>query len=203
MVELESSFKCLEQHACHPRVYARLLFRDSGVGLEAEMLPRVFEMFTRVGEENKQGGLGIGLSLVRSLVGLHGGSVEARSEGLGKGSEFVVRLPLADARQRGDAARPQASSLKVLADRHILVVDDNRDAAESLGMLLRLLGAAVTVVYDGQTGLEAFARQRPSLALLDIGMPSLSPGKLLWREGSLEEAGQRWTAVRSDRRDLN
>jgi PAS domain S-box-containing protein len=149
--------------------------RDTGVGIPPEMLPRVFELFTQLDRhaDRAQGGLGIGLTLVKSLVEMHGGSVEASSEGAGRGSEFVVRLPLGTAalptHDPGKAARPS----DVLALRRVLVVDDNRDAAESLSMLLKLLGADVHVAYNGPDALEALAKYKPAVVLLDIGMPGM------------------------------
>lgn len=152
-----------------------LTVRDTGVGIPAEMLPRVFEMFTQVDRTlgRAQGGLGIGLTLVKRLVEMHGGTVEARSEGLGRGCEFLVRLPLAGS-SSGLAALPSTDpTLEVLALRRILVVDDNRDAADSLGMLLRFQGAEVQVAYDGPSALSALTAFQPAIMLLDIGMPSM------------------------------
>jgi signal transduction histidine kinase len=150
--------------------------RDSGVGIPAEMLPRVFELFTQVDRSagRAQGGLGIGLTLVKNLVEMHGGSVAVQSEGCGKGSEFVVRLPLAsDARQVGSAGLPEGRPSAALAPRRVLVVDDNRDAAESLGMVLNLLGAEAHVVSSGPEALEALGTYHPAVVLLDIGMPGM------------------------------
>jgi PAS domain S-box-containing protein len=151
--------------------------RDSGLGIPPEMLPQVFELFAQVDRNLKraQGGLGIGLALVKSLVQLHGGRVEAHSEGPGKGSEFIVRLPLANVHPTsgiGGTGRNEqfASSLPAL---RVLVVDDNRDAADSLGMLLRFLGADAQVVYGGAAALEAVRTYRPRLVLLDLGMPGM------------------------------
>ncbi len=148
--------------------------RDNGVGIRSDLLPQVFEMFTQVDRATgrAQGGLGIGLALVRSLVELHGGHVEARSEGLGKGSEFVVQIPLA-VNHSADAALAQEQTSARLSPLRILVVDDNRDAADSLGMLLEALGAEACVVYDGPTALQAFQSSRPAALLLDIGMPGM------------------------------
>ena len=149
--------------------------RDSGIGLDPASLTRVFEMFSQVTSsiERSEGGLGIGLALVRGLVEMHGGRVEARSDGPGRGSEFVVQLPLpttvpdvAEAPLRAPTAPP--------ASRRILVADDNVDAAESLALLLRLEGHAVEVVHDGAQAVAAVARERPDVALLDIGMPRLN-----------------------------
>lgn len=147
--------------------------RDTGIGIATDMLPRVFEMFMQVEgpHHGSQGGLGIGLALVRSLVQLHGGSVSATSDGLGRGSEFIVRLPLTE-----PVAISRVSPLpnvQSLSPARVLVVDDNRDAADSLGMLLRALGAEVTVVHDGAAALDRIAEVRPTTVLLDIGMPGL------------------------------
>jgi CheY-like chemotaxis protein len=150
--------------------------RDSGTGIAADVLPRVFEMFMQAdgSASRAQGGLGIGLTLVKSLVEMHGGSVEAHSEGPGKGSEFVVRLPLLGAKPAGAQAGPAGRQSTVLAGRRILVVDDSRDAAESLGLLLKLLGADVQIAYSGREALEALPNHQPNAVLLDIGMPGLN-----------------------------
>jgi PAS domain S-box-containing protein len=151
--------------------------KDTGVGIPPEKLPRLFEMFFQVDRtlERSQGGLGIGLSLVRRLVELHGGRVEARSEGAGKGSEFIVRLPVLVEEPKPPPAQELGSngSAKAMA-RRILVADDNRDAADSLAMLLRLAGHEVRTAYDGAAGVEVAERFRPEVALLDIGMPKLN-----------------------------
>jgi PAS domain S-box-containing protein len=148
--------------------------RDTGIGIEPDQLPQVFELFAQVDRDpgRVQGGLGIGLSLVRSLVKMHGGSVEARSEGTGKGSEFIVRLPAMLASERFERA-PAAQLATDLGARRVLVVDDNRDAAESLGMLLRLLGSDVKVAHGGQAALDVVEAYRPAVVLLDIGMPEM------------------------------
>jgi CheY-like chemotaxis protein len=148
--------------------------RDNGIGIAPEMLSRVFEMFTQIGggPQRAAGGLGIGLTLARSLVELHGGSIEARSAGLGLGSEFVVRLPLLSARQPRRPAAEQAEDFRH-SPRRILVVDDNVDAGQSLGMLLRQMGHEVQVEHDGLAAIEAAQAVRPELVLLDISMPGL------------------------------
>jgi len=150
--------------------------KDSGIGIAAEVLPRVFDMFSQVTPTllRSQGGLGIGLSLVKGLVELHGGSIEARSDGLNQGSEFVVRLPLAAEVSVPEPARPSASEQKAATKCRILIVDDNRDSADSLAMLLKLMGNEVGVAYDGEQALEVAAALRPDVALLDIGMPKLN-----------------------------
>jgi PAS domain S-box-containing protein len=155
--------------------------RDDGRGIAPDMLPRVFDLFTQAspGHDYSRGGLGIGLTLVRSMVELHGGSVEARSEGLRRGSEFVLRIPL-------DAAEPgypgiQAPASAEVASRRVLVVDDNRDAADSLGVLLTLLGLETRTAHDGTAALEAFDEFRPALVLLDLGMPRMNGYELAQR----------------------
>ncbi|MES2481621.1 MAG: ATP-binding protein [Pseudomonadota bacterium] len=148
---------------------------DNGVGIPADMLGKVFEMFTQVDRslERSKGGLGIGLSLVRRLVELHGGSVQARSDGDGRGSAFVVRLPvvesLDDSRRQQDDAQPVHAPL-----RRRILVDDNKDAAISLALLLRTMGNETAIAYDGPEALEVAAAFRPDVALLDIGMPKLN-----------------------------
>lgn len=151
--------------------------KDTGLGIPPDMLSRIFDMFTQVDHslERSQGGLGIGLTLVQRLVDLHGGTVEAHSEGAGKGSEFVVRIPLAPADESAARSMPPADGNGApLSSRRILVVDDNRDAANSLAMLLRLLGNEVLTAYDGLEAVETAAASRPDLILLDIGMPKLN-----------------------------
>ena len=149
--------------------------RDNGMGIPADMLPRVFDMFTQVDRslERSQGGLGIGLSLVRRLVEMHGGSVEARSDGHGLGSEFIVRIPVVPPAQQSE--EPQnGDSVHSPTCCRILVADDNLDAASSLAMLLGFLGNEVRTVNDGLEAVEAAAEFRPDVALLDIGMPKLN-----------------------------
>lgn len=149
--------------------------RDAGRGIPPNMLPRVFDPFVQVDRDpsRAQGGLGIGLTLVKSLVEMHGGSVEAYSKGPGHGSEFVVRLPLGAASFISPVPGNSAGPPAVLAPRRVLVVDDNQDAAESLGMLLKLLGADVRVAYSGPDALEAIVTYKPAVVLLDIGMPGM------------------------------
>lgn len=150
---------------------------DTGIGIPAEMLPRIFEMFTQDDRtlERSQGGLGIGLNLVRGLVEMHGGTVEAHSGGRGMGSEFVVRLPVLEdyvpaALRSSVDSEPAAKE----ASWRILVVDDNRDAANSLGILLRLAGNEIKVAYDGLQALDAAMEFRPDIIFLDIGLPGMS-----------------------------
>jgi signal transduction histidine kinase/ActR/RegA family two-component response regulator len=149
--------------------------RDNGLGIPPDMLPKVFDLFTQLDRtyNRAQGGLGIGLTLVRSLVDMHGGSVEAKSDGPGQGSEFVVRLPLAVGKIGMYDRVESAGRLAPVVPRRILVVDDSRDAADSLGMLLKFLGADVLTANDGPAALEALKTYRPSVVLLDLGMPGM------------------------------
>jgi PAS domain S-box-containing protein len=149
--------------------------RDNGIGISGEALPSLFTIFSQVDHslERSQGGLGIGLALVKGLVEMHGGSVAADSAGVGGGSKFVVRLPLAQAGPQ----ETNASASEVGRDssgRRILVVDDNRDAAASLSMMLSLLGHDTRTAHDGLEALDVAAAFRPEIVLLDIGMPKLN-----------------------------
>jgi len=159
----------------HEGAQAVIRVKDNGEGIPAPMLGRVFNMFTQVNTGMRaQGGLGIGLTLARTLLHLHGGTIEGKSEGSGQGSEFVVRLPLAAAEVAVNEA-PEAVAMPVASGmRRVLVVDDNEDAADSLGMLLRFLGAEVSVVHDGRSALAALKTFRPSVVLLDLGMPGMN-----------------------------
>jgi CheY-like chemotaxis protein len=151
--------------------------RDTGIGIPADHLPRLFEMFSQVAPalERSQGGLGIGLALVKGLVELHAGSVTARSDGPGHGSEFIVRLPMVIApAARGPQPAAAAVDAPAGSRRRILIVDDNVDAARSLGMMLSLQGNEVRLAHDGLEAVEAAAKFRPEVALLDIGMPRLN-----------------------------
>jgi CheY-like chemotaxis protein/two-component sensor histidine kinase len=150
--------------------------RDTGVGIPAQMLAKVFEMFTQVDRnlEQSQGGLGIGLSLVKGLVELHDGSVEARSDGHGTGSEFVVRLPVVLSLAGDGRDENAGGGAAVTARRRILVVDDNQDSALSLALLLRIMGNEARTAHDGFEALDVAAVFRPDMILLDIGMPKLN-----------------------------
>jgi CheY-like chemotaxis protein len=149
--------------------------KDNGEGIPPQMLNRVFNMFTQVDTGSRaQGGLGIGLTLARTLVHLHGGTIEAKSQGKGTGCEFAVRLPLAaEERTVAEAPKPLQPGQPLQLQR-VLVVDDNADAADSLGMLLQFLGAEVMVVHDGKAALEAMKTFCPAVVLLDLGMPGMN-----------------------------
>ena len=150
---------------------------DNGIGIAPAFLPKVFDLFAQAnpGLARTEGGLGLGLALVRQIVDLHGGSVEASSEGDGHGARFTVRLPCvarnAEAHELPEApavAEPQAT-----VSRHILIVDDNRDSAESMAMLLQLSGHATWIAYDGHAALALAAAHAPEVVLLDIGLPGV------------------------------
>jgi CheY-like chemotaxis protein/two-component sensor histidine kinase len=153
---------------------AAISVKDSGIGIPADMIDRIFELFTQVDGslERSHGGLGIGLTLAKRLVEMHGGSLKAFSAGAGMGSEFVVRLPIVvglgeqSCENNGHIA---GASRK----RRIMVVDDNENAAQLLGMLLQALGNDVQTAYDGLAALELAAEFRPDVVLLDIGMPKM------------------------------
>jgi PAS domain S-box-containing protein len=153
---------------------ATVRVRDNGEGIPAGMLGRVFNMFTQINTGSRaQGGLGIGLTLARTLVHLHGGTIEAQSEGVGQGCEFIVRLPLAERAALAPVPGKALPEDRPLAHQRVLVVDDNHDAADSLGMLLQFLGADVKVVHGGREALEAMREFKPKVVLLDLGMPHM------------------------------
>ena len=155
--------------------------RDDGIGIDASVLPSVFELFAQADRtlDRSQGGLGLGLSLVRALVEMHGGAVEAHSEGLGLGSEFVVRLPRLDPSgvpvppEPEPIAAPPADPAGVARGRRILVVDDNVRSAESLAMILGFEGHEVQVVHDGPTALQTICADRFDVVFMDIGLPGM------------------------------
>lgn len=151
--------------------------KDNGIGIPPEMLDKVFVMFAQAEHpiNRRNGGLGIGLSLVEGLVRLHGGSVAAHSTGVGKGSEFVVRLPRPSIEPAADGSRTGLSPPVTQNEaRHILIVDDNVDAANSLGQILEILGHHVTIVHDGNSAVDGFIFKKPDVVLLDLGLPDIS-----------------------------
>jgi CheY-like chemotaxis protein len=161
----------------HIRVAARqegqevvVAVEDDGLGISCDVLAHVFDMFRQIDGslERAQGGLGIGLTVVRRLVELHGGSINAQSEGLGKGSAFVVRLPVAAAASTAGSTKRPASNASV-SKRRVLVVDDNRDSGDTLGILLRTKGHEVRMARDGLEAIEV-----AEIILMDVGMPKLN-----------------------------
>jgi signal transduction histidine kinase/CheY-like chemotaxis protein len=164
----------IEVQVTHQADTLSVLVKDDGLGLAPESIGGIFEMFSQIEgvEGRSEGGLGIGLTLVRGLAELHGGTVEARSAGLGQGSEFIVRLPISDHQTSSPRATdpPPASPER----RRVLIADDNRDAADSLSLLLELSGHEVRVAHLGRTALSLAQTFRPDVAFLDIGMPDLT-----------------------------
>jgi CheY-like chemotaxis protein/two-component sensor histidine kinase len=151
--------------------------KDDGMGIAADMLPHIFDIFAQTDRAvaRSKGGLGIGLSLVRGLVDLHGGSVEARSDGPGKGSEFIVRLPVVLQRVVQEPAAPHTDTGQAGVRKcRLLIVDDLKDSADSLAMLLKMLGHEVHTAYDGEDAVIAAEKFQPEVVLLDVGMPKLN-----------------------------
>ena len=170
--------------------------RDNGIGLTPELLPRVFDLFIQGNRtpDRAEGGLGLGLSIVKSLIKLHSGTVEASSEGHGKGTEFIVRLPLvrlddgpvSESTADGSETTPPRTSSKI---RRVLIVDDNCDAAEMLAELLKLLGHSVAVAFDGPSALRAAPQIKPEVMLIDIGLPAMDGYELARRLKEIPELG--------------
>ena len=146
--------------------------KDNGAGIPAEKLESIFDMFMQVDRtsERSQGGLGIGLTLVKRLTEMHGGSIEARSDGEGQGSEFIVRLPILNRPVVAEESGSRVAS-DSQAQRRVLIVDDNLDSAESLAMLLEITGNKTYMAHDGLEALEQIEKYRPEVVLLDIGLP--------------------------------
>jgi signal transduction histidine kinase/ActR/RegA family two-component response regulator len=154
---------------------AVLRIADSGVGIEPELLPAVFDLFTQAERslDRSQGGLGVGLTIVQRVVELHGGKVTAYSAGLGEGSEFVVRLPLAE-KVNGVPRMPVKSIAQNARGQRVLVVDDNKDAADSIAMLLRQAGHDALVAYSSALAIETAKKFQPNAVFLDIGLPEMN-----------------------------
>jgi PAS domain S-box-containing protein len=162
--------------ACSHATEVEVRVRDTGKGIDPAQLERVFELFVQVDPNTKGalGGLGVGLALVRRVIELHAGHVQARSEGLGKGSEFIVRLPLAASQPRV-VGTPKPAAVEVAPRRlRVLIVDDNRDAANSLEALIQSMEQEARVAYDGESALTLSTSFRPDVVLLDIGLPHIS-----------------------------
>ncbi len=161
---------------------AVLRVRDDGIGIDPGQLTGIFQLFTQADTslERLSGGLGIGLALVRKLVELHGGEVEATSGGIGRGSEFVVRLPVADTESAQHDTRHRAAA-NPSSGKRILIVDDNRDACDSMAQLLQVCGHDTKTAYDGLAGVAAAETYSPDVILLDLGMPNLNGYDACWR----------------------
>ena len=157
----------------HDKDWVVISVRDNGIGISADLLPHVMEMFMQADRKkrNYKDGLGIGLALVKQLVEMHGGSVEPKSAGDNKGSEFTIRLPLS--RQQSSLTHGGLPLAPQPARQRILVVDDNRDAATTLAMLLKFLGNEVQTVHDGPSALRSVEEFCPNIVLLDLGMPEM------------------------------
>jgi len=155
---------------------AEIRVRDNGSGIGADQLPFVFDMFMQAEApiERSATGLGIGLALVKNLVEMHDGTVEAHSAGLGHGSEFVVRLPVTHEAAQPQPKTPPHDACVTTTARRVLVVDDNRDAAESLAMFLKLSGHETHIAHDGLEAVDKAAQLSPDIILLDIGLPKIN-----------------------------
>lgn len=167
--------------------------KDTGIGIDPLMIPRVFDLFVQAERrtELSSGGVGIGLSLVKKLVELHGGRVEVFSAGVGRGSEFIVMLPAADRPAASGRARVEPErTARARSPLRILLVDDNADSADGLGMLLEMQGHDVRVAYDGATALETAKTFRPQVAMLDIGMPLMDGYELARRLHAAPETSE-------------
>jgi CheY-like chemotaxis protein len=174
--------------------------RDNGVGIAPEVLPYIFDLFTQAERtpDRSQGGLGIGLALVKSLVALHGGTVHAHSDGLGRGSEFSVSLPCVARApaQAPDAGTGDADAAQDNGNLRVLVVDDNADAAQMLAALLEVQGHAVSVEYDARGALARAQDEHPDVLLLDIGLPDMDGYELARRlRAQPENAGATLVAL--------
>lgn len=173
----------LELRAWQEGERAMIAVRDNGIGIAPEMLPRLFTLFAqeRTALDRSEGGLGIGLALVKGVVHLHGGSVAASSLGPQRGSEFVVTLPISQPRGEEQAGRAADAPIQSGPRLTVLVADDNRDSAETCAMLLRLRGHEVHTAYSGQSAFDVAVRVRPQVLLLDIGMPEMNGYELASR----------------------
>jgi signal transduction histidine kinase/CheY-like chemotaxis protein len=199
--------------------------KDTGIGISVEQLPRIFDMFSQGdgAEERAEEGLGIGLCLARGLIDLHGGQIEARSEGPGRGSEFIVRVPLARAAAEADAASASANGLadtdtlspspshsRKTAGARVLVVEDNPDSADVLELMLRMAGHETKSARDGPHALTIADTFRPAVVVLDIGLPGMSGyevarqiRKRSWAEGVLLVAVTGWGQAEDQRRAMD
>ena len=169
------------------RGFAVVTVTDTGVGIDPDFLPRIFDQFVQSESTlaRSQGGMGVGLTLVRTLVTLHGGTVSASSAGVGHGSQFTVHLPTVDAKYMSVESEPSAAGLS--GPRSIVLVEDNADARELLASALRELGCTVAVAADGEEGLALFSELRPQAAVLDIGLPKLTGYEVAQRVRALDD----------------
>jgi CheY-like chemotaxis protein len=187
--------------ACAEDSDAVVRVSDSGIGIAPETLPKIFDLFVQEKRalDRSQGGLGIGLTVVRGLVALHGGSVSAKSEGLGRGSEFTIRIPLASRETLGAAIPGSPSSSSAVGPESgrlkVLVVDDNADAANMVGESLRTLGYGVRVACDAASALDVAVEFVPDLVLVDIGLPGMNGYELAGRLRGLEAPPRRIVAL--------
>ena len=166
--------------------------RDTGIGIAPDMLPHIFDPFVQADRslERSQGGLGIGLTLVRRLVELHDGSVTARSDGLGRGTEFAVRLPRVGAAASTPPRRRLRRALTRCPLGAILVVDDNKDAVDSLALLLSLVGQTVATASDGIDALTQFEHFGPDVVVLDLGLPGLNGYEVARRVRAMDRGSE-------------
>lgn len=172
--------------------HALVTITDDGAGIPVDMLASIFDVFTQVDHSlaRSQGGLGIGLTLVKNLVELHDGHIEARSDGAGRGSEFRIRLPLAErAASAGDTAPAASPPLEALPRRRVLVVDDVEPSAHTLALMLESLGQAVVAVHDGASALAAFSDEAPDIAFIDVAMPGMDGHEVAGRIRSAHANG--------------
>ena len=166
----------IELSACVRNGEVRLSVEDNGIGIAPGALSRIFDMFSLIdgAAARSEGGLGIGLALVKGLLDLHGGTIEARSQGLGHGSEFIVHLPFSASAAAGVPAAAAATPPVATMGRRVMVVDDNKDAADALAILLELGGHEVRVAHRGRAAQALAQTFRPGVAIIDLGMPDLS-----------------------------
>jgi len=177
--------------------YAVINISDTGIGIAPELLPRIFDLFTQVHSrsERAQGGLGIGLALVRRLTEMHGGSVTVHSEGAGRGAEFVVRLPVMALQVAGlSSQKRESGTIPQIDPQRILVADDNHDAAEALSLQLRLAGHEVRTAHDGVEALALAEAFEPDIVLLDLGMPKMD-GYEVARRVRMRPGGRRMKLI--------
>jgi CheY-like chemotaxis protein/anti-sigma regulatory factor (Ser/Thr protein kinase) len=177
--------------------YVAITIADTGIGIAPELIPRIFELFTQVHtkSERAQGGLGIGLALVRRLTEMHGGSVSVHSDGQGRGSEFTVRLPvMASPLAVLSSQRREEGPIPEIEPQRILVADDNHDAAEALSLQLQLAGHEVRTAHDGVEALDLAATFEPDIVLLDLGMPKMD-GYETARQLRLRSNGRRLSLI--------